>query len=407
VDFIIGVDMVKQINGKINLSVLYNLILLLAFFPPAIVNSLETGSFVVLLFKLLKPVALILLLFQLTKGKKIYHHREILFVILYCFLLFLSACINSTDYIDSLKSGIITILGCYVIFIILKDNFKYGLQSILILFEVYITLNFLSIILFPNGIITNVFPVWILGVDNAHIVPILLGLTVSIVYSYYTSEKMLPRTVVLLVLATLSVLIRKSATGVIGLLSFYFIYMALIAIIKKVKVFKLLKYIYVLYIILFFCIVIFNLQNLFSWLVVDIMHKDITLSYRTYIWEYIIDLIKAKPFFGYGNIKSFIVYFLGWPHEISHAHNLALNIIYKGGLLSFSIIILNFLEFNKNLKKIKNEKIAYCIVSFIFSILIVSLTEVFNMDYLFLMFILVAVMKGMSVDEDFNNCASI
>ncbi|MFR3202482.1 MAG: O-antigen ligase family protein [[Clostridium] leptum] len=65
------------------------------------------------------------------------------------------------------------------------------------------------------------------------------------------------------------------------------------------KLFNFRNYL-ILNILLFFVIVIFRMQNLFAFLIEDILHKNLTLTGRTVIWDRTLELIGEKPILGHG-----------------------------------------------------------------------------------------------------------
>ena len=95
--------------------------------------------------------------------------------------------------------------------------------------------------------------------------------------------------------------------------------------------------------ILFFVMVIFNKLDFFSFLIVDILHRDLTLTTRTTIWSITIDKILEKPFWGYGYISGEEFQSL-LPSIIGiNAHNTILMIAFIGGIwLSIIFIYLIF-----------------------------------------------------------------
>ena len=91
--------------------------------------------------------------------------------------------------------------------------------------------------------------------------------------------------------------------------------------------------------ILFFLMVIFNKLEFFSFLIVDILHRDLTLTTRTTIWSITIDKILENPFWGHGYIsgeefQSFLPSIIG-----INAHNTILMIAFIGGIWLSSIFI--------------------------------------------------------------------
>lgn len=103
----------------------------------------------------------------------------------------------------------------------------------------------------------------------------------------------------------------------------------------------------VLYIIAWFALIIFRLQYLFSNFITNILHKDLTLSHRTIIWDRALELIRKKPIFGYGLSKSYDVFSV--YHDYSggnnsvwtsiSGHNEILQLLYYGGIVLIFILL--------------------------------------------------------------------
>jgi len=89
--------------------------------------------------------------------------------------------------------------------------------------------------------------------------------------------------------------------------------------------------------ILFLLVVIWNKLDLFSFIIVNILHRDLTLTTRTTIWEITINKIISKPVLGNGYIsgtefESMLPSIIG-----INAHNTILMIAFIGGI-SLSIV---------------------------------------------------------------------
>ena len=59
-------------------------------------------------------------------------------------------------------------------------------------------------------------------------------------------------------------------------------------------------------------VVVFDIPKYFSFILVDILHKGISLSTRTYIWDATLQHIKERPILGFGSttaeqVKSFFL----------------------------------------------------------------------------------------------------
>lgn len=81
---------------------------------------------------------------------------------------------------------------------------------------------------------------------------------------------------------------------------------------------------------LFFTVVLYRLQNVFAFLIEGVLHKGLSFTGRTEIWDMAIKNILASPALGYGIAQSGKVYRLR-KHKYYHAHNVFLEILMEGG----------------------------------------------------------------------------
>ena len=93
---------------------------------------------------------------------------------------------------------------------------------------------------------------------------------------------------------------------------------------------------------LFFSIVLFRLQNLFAFFIEGVLHKGLSFTGRTDIWDKAIEMILESPFLGYGIAQSGKVYRLS-KGKYYHAHNAFLEILVEGGVFAL-IAFLMMLE---------------------------------------------------------------
>lgn len=145
------------------------------------------------------------------------------------------------------------------------------------------------------------------------------------------------------------------------------------------KVLKL-KYIICFTILFFFGIIIFKIQNYFSFIIVDILHKDLTFSGRTKIWDLAIEYIAQKPLLGYGfeNIMIRINKF-----GISHIHNMILQLLYQVGIIGFTFFITSIAQALKPVSNLKQNKLTNLILLSVIIFLISGIIDFYNSKYLF------------------------
>ena len=83
-------------------------------------------------------------------------------------------------------------------------------------------------------------------------------------------------------------------------------------------------------------IVIFRIQYRFEYLLVDVLHEDLTLDYRTFIWDEVLFWIADKPIWGYGT-KSGITFINNYN---TSAHNQLLSWTFQYGVVGLVIMLI-------------------------------------------------------------------
>lgn len=231
---------------------------------------------------------------------------------------------------------------------------------------------------------------WLLGYRNLHILYILPAITISFINSYFKKDKLSLRNYILIVASFMSLYITKSSTSMIGIF-LVIVFIILSNIIKTDnKMYKILniKSYFITYIVLFFSIVIFRIQNLFKFLIVDILEKDLTLTGRTYIWDYVIEFIKDKKLLGYG-LEDSMVRLRKTNYWVStHAHDQLLEITYKTGIIGLLIYIFIMIKSFKEIYKYRNNVVGKFISVIMLSYLIMMLTEFYSLDMCMYLFVL-------------------
>lgn len=149
-------------------------------------------------------------------------------------------------------------------------------------------------------------------------------------------------------------------------------------------------------VILNFSILFLNIQNAFKWLIVDLLHEDITLNNRTIIWQQVfMDMTNYNIFFGRGiaeeNTKDIPMSVYNSYGHITigdrQAHNQLLSVLYWNGIVGLMIYIVMILFAGVNLKKCKSSKIVMYYTLGIFLICISMISELSAENISFFMFL--------------------
>lgn len=271
----------------------------------------------------------------------------------------------------------------YLDYCIRKNCNKY-IKLLLQLFIVYATINFILLLIFPNGFgqyvpgysMTEDSRLNFLGRDNTFIYFFITAIIVAFIHG---SKKEL---YYILALSFITMVYVFSATGIIGciLIVIYALFLQGKSI-DKLFNFKILS---VAYVIIYYLIVIERIQEKFSYIIVDILGKDITFTGRTSLWDSAMSYISQKPWTGYGVTEKFLTTASGIAYS---PHNLILQILLAGGILSLGIFIVMYWICGRKLNY-KKYHLSNTIAVAIFIYLITSLTEsTLNTPYLYVLLI--------------------
>lgn len=302
-------------------------------------------------------------------------------IFLFMGISFLSTLITSHDMSHFFKYFIqYSTISLYTELLI-KNSLPMFLKNVSILLYALIVANFVTILLYPNGFFKP--EVFLLGYDNATIVTMLLGSMFLIFTSNYFYQKAKFWAIVPFVITIISYYIRWSVGAMIGciILLLYFIIFY-----RKPKFTKYLniRTFYWGAFILFLLIVVFGIQNYFSFIIEDVFHKSLTLTGRTTIWQNCFDQILHHPILGIG-MMDYQTRFstLG----IYHAHCTFLNVVLESGLVGlFSYFYLWHLIIKALLIHKENKMVNLFSFTFL-SYLIMTLVDVIdNAEVLFVFY---------------------
>ena len=318
--------------------------------------------------------------FLLRRGKI---DKFILFIILfYCSFLF-STFYFSQSYVNLIYE-FASILSWIVLFKInMFDNKDKFLTTLENTFFILLLINFITIILFPGGFYLNSSGYsgnYFLGYDNNLITYIFPALALSFTNSLNKNGKIGLKSIFLLIISFCSIIFTWSATGVVSMVIMIVLFFAYT--INK-KDFPIKKYI-VVALSLVIGIVFLRFQNIFSFIIEGWLKKDLTFTGRTYIWDIFISEIKKSILIGHGIVDS---KYLIRTLNAGHAHNYFLQILYQGGLVTFSMFLGFFFSAINEVKNCKEKKYVGIVI---FAYLISFIFEAYSLTNMFIIVLLIA-----------------
>ena len=119
-------------------------------------------------------------------------------------------------------------------------------------------------------------------------------------------------------------------------------------------------------------IVVFRVQHIFTWLIEQILHKNLTLTGRTHIWNVAMALIQANPWLGYG--KSSLLKFAFTKYAIP-AHNQFLDIGITCGIPGLLVYLIILYCAFRNLSKCKESPSGRVMACALLAYLVMSIAE--------------------------------
>lgn len=316
-----------------------------------------------------------LMLFEnFNYNKNILNIKLILLVMLYSFIILFSAVIN-----NNITMGMIYTNFVYIGFIIyinycMKD-FKNFINALNILVTLLIIYNLILAIFVKSSYMyigyqgsQKVF-VGTFESRNGISMVMIPAIAFILIRSEYIYEKVRNKDILLCFMVLIIILLSKSSTGfIVG--SLLVIYVLLLKKIKiKININKLMS----IYTIIYTQVVIFRIQEtVFRGFIENTLQKNVTLTGRTLIWDFIMKIIPNSLIFGYG--RNDIIAQNAIIRDVTEAHNGLLEILLCTGIIGLFVFILILLNAFRALNK-SNSKISYILSMAIFLYFCIALTE--------------------------------
>lgn len=273
----------------------------------------------------------VLFLIFLMKGKKYRPGKFVIYFGLMEAVLIFSTFWNGGYSLTSFLMNEVTGIS----FIVLLDymfttDVKLAVSVLTVHYEILIYGNFVTVFLFPQGLynLGTGRNYWLLGQVNQIVLYILPGIMLALLREYYVLKKERPgiRFWILMLISTVMSVKVWSATSVVGLV--LFLVLIIVGEIWKIQID--IKWGILLSLAVFTAFVLWRIQDIFSWFIVNILHRNLTFSTRTTVWDHALNCIKEKWLLGYGEetLERAVERF-GYMTP----HNRYLYLMYKGGCI--------------------------------------------------------------------------
>ena len=340
-------------------------LLLTPFFKPAILGVLEGTALLERCFDLWRlaaaVVVCVLYLMQMIRQKR---PPSIVMILLWAYFGFIAvATLVRERNLWQLVNYVVSIVTfCMLLELRLREDPKQAVDMLVMPLSVLIACNFVLECIFPWGLTTGGsygYAYNFLGIDNL-LSPILVPYMFLVVLRSSLYHGRVNWFAYLMVTITAeSLLLVWSATGLMGmavaLVFLLFIYE------RRLQTWFNFTTAGLVGGGLFFGVVLFRLQNLFAFLIEDVLHKGLSFTGRTDIWDRALFLFDKSPYLGYGIAQTGKVYRLA-KHKYYHAHNMFLEVAVEGGV--FSLIAFLFMLERAGRQLLIHRKHPYaCLIS--------------------------------------------
>lgn len=379
-------------------------IMLIPIFQPKIFTQYTITTLIYIVLN----VGLLIYLLYIFYKKDLKISKPCIVWIIYRVWLFLCSLITN-NLSGILQWGYLSIMvvDLFLIFdLCKKEKQEQLLNSIYRLSTILLFINLITLILLPRGIIKSTFydvtdnDYYFLGIKTQFTTMIFPGLSAILLLYNKDKRKYKKNLIIFIIIALLNIFYKNISTAIVGLI-------ILIVLLLSEKILKLKlnsKFCIVCVVVFQVLIVFFNIQVLFSSFFTDILHKDATLSSRTYIWENAKELLKNEDLpnllFGNGVAEhNEVVYYSG---DYWQPHNQLLVWLFNSGVFG-TLYVLYF--FNLLMKKKTNSNELYTTILIIcFTEMILTVTEVyFDVAVCYVPFLITYYMTDFICDKKENS----
>ena len=389
----------------LNKKLLFYILTLIVFIEPQ--GFKELGSqfyYVDYVYKGLKLIFFffVLLLFLGHKDKQDKFDKFIIATFVYQVFMLVSTIINHGDIVRFIGPSITIITMAMLIKLIIKDKLLLStVKTLNIYFVICYIINLISMILIGKSETT----VYFLGIDNRFIWTFFPWIICVGIESLLTKKKIGFKYYCTLFLIEIILLSQWSVAAMLSMLLFAFLGFFNF---KKIGY----KIICCLNIITNYVVTKINFATVpLVKNAITNLHKDVTFSGRTYLWNGIYSTIKGKLLFGVGTQsiateRKFFYTTSGSYHlsflNVMHGHNSFMTILYRGGLLSLvSYIYILFISMKKLFDN-KNNLLFPLLVCGYIVIFVLSLFDTIDFAFLFFFFGISYYIKNIVIEGELN-----
>lgn len=283
----------------------------------------------------------------------------------------------------NLKTALVTIVStagvCLLAELAIRFSFSTFLKSVFFLLSAFLILHLLSQLIFPNGMAKipyYYYACYFLNIDNQMAPFLFLEMLVTILYSEFFYQRITWPAVGMLAVTSIILLKSWSASALVG----WFVFFVFLIFFYRRKYGRFIQFLTVsiAYVVIFFSIVVLRLQNLFSFIIVDILHKDLTLTHRTEFWDYAFTKISQNWLYGLGEAVEKGHVWSSYYSLFYNGHNIILELLLDGGIILLAAFLVTLFLCGRKVHSVRRHPWATLVSGALFSFFVVMLLETYN-----------------------------
>jgi len=320
----------KQKNHFMYEMILFLTILIII--KPAFITEIQSLALVNQIINYIQIMLLFILIFLIIGNKKFQLNNITFYIILYQIILAIPTFMYNGSYWDYFSTFVqIADVSLLVSLVYTKKREYVFLNAMFWAMALILLANLFVMLIWPDGWYSG--GRWLFGMENNMLSTILPGITFCLLFSLKYKTKYIQAIIVSLA-GVSEIFLGGSATSMISIVLFATI--IIISLLWKKNI-QNEKVWFFASIVVSYGIIKFFIQHYFSYLIVTLLGKDMSLSFRDIVWENALQYIPQKLIFGYGVENS--------AYTISkitgmHMHNMYLDILYKCGIIGALVFYL-------------------------------------------------------------------
>lgn len=287
----------------------------------------------------------------------------------YQVLLLVSTLVYGSSFQQWMYDAVSIAAFCVLMELCIGTDIKILVKGLFWLLGVLCLINLITVVLFPQGIFGMEYT-FFWGLDNTHALFILPLLGLTALYAGYKQWPLWAQ-ILLLALFSASICITWAATAVMGMAAFWAAF--LLGRTRKGYLVGNVGVYYALIALLFLVLVVLRMTEKFSFIIEDILHKDVTLSNRTVVWANALAAIGERPWLGYGRLfNEAAAPVIGF----SHCHNVFLQAAFETGIGGLAVYLATLGVLVRPLWRTRKSRSGYLLAAALFALLVDYTAEI-------------------------------